>query len=346
MFGEDRDDEARPEDSGFPLAAAGAPGSPAEPRRRRFPMVIGAIVVAIALLAGGIGIGWGLRGGDPGSSVVGGRSEDSNGPLTVDEIAERVSPAVVSIYTGSSANPFSSEGRQRVFPRGAGTGMVLTSSGQVLTANHVVSGATSITVEIDGRSGRFPARVVGASPSSDVALLQIHGVSGLPTVRLGESEAVREGDEVVAIGNARGEGFPQTSSGTVTGLNRSIAVGEGREILERLSGLIQTDAPVEQGQSGGPIVNTKAEVVGMITAARRTVFRDEDSGTAFAIPSSASLRIVNEVRAGRASSTIFIGPVGYMGISVEEVTPALAGRLGLSATSGALVVNAYTGGPA
>lgn len=339
MFDDPRDGTARlPE---------GYPEEPwnETPRRRRFPSALVALLAALALLASGIGIGWGLRGNDSRSPVVvGGRDQTTQG-FSTQEIAERVSPAVVSIYTATAANPFSTEGQQREVPRGAGTGMILTSSGQVLTANHVVSGATSITVEIDGRAGRYSADVVGASPSADVALLQIQDVSRLPTVRIGDSRTIQEGDEVVAIGNARGRGS-QASSGTVTALNRTIVVGDGDGVLGRLNDLIQVSTLIEEGQSGGPLVNSKAEVVGMVTAARRAFFRDEASRTAFAIPSSESRRIVDEVRAGRASSTIFIEPVGYMGIAADEVGPAIAGRLGLSMASGVLVVNAYAGGPA
>jgi S1-C subfamily serine protease len=337
VFDEHPGHASRPED--------GYPAEPASPtrRRRRFPASLVAVLAALALLASGIGIGWGLR-GDSRSPVVVGAREESNRALSTHEIAERVSPAVVSIYTGTAANPFNAEGDQRVIPRGAGTGMILTPSGQVLTANHVVSGATSITVEVDGRAERYSARVVGASPPADVALLQLQNVSGLSTVRIGDSGTVQEGDEVVAIGNARGRGS-QASSGTVTALNRTIVVGGGGG-LERLNDLMQVSTLIEEGQSGGPIVNSKAEVVGMISAARRASFRDEASRTAFAIPSTSSQRIVNEVRAGRASSTIFIGPVGYMGISAEEVGPGIAARFGLNATEGVLVVNAYTGSPA
>lgn len=340
MFDEPQGPIWKPEEGRYP----GEPSS--EPRRRRFPSALVALVAALALLGSGIGIGWGLRGSDSRSPVVVGSGEGSNGDFSTREIAERVAPAVVSIYTATAANPFSAEGQQREVPRGAGTGMILTSSGQVLTANHVVSGATSITVEIDGRAGRYSARVLGAAPSADVALLQLEDISGLPTVRIGDSGTVQEGDEVVAIGNARGQGTPQVSSGTVTALNRTIVVGNGDGLLERLNDLIQVSTVIEEGQSGGPIVNSKAEVVGMISAARRAFSRDEASRTAFAIPSSESQRIVNEVRAGRASSTIFIGPVGYMGISVQEVDPGIAARFGLSTAEGVLVVNVYAGGPA
>ena len=319
------------------------PGSEA-PRRRRFSSFV-AVLAALALLASGIGIGWGLRGSDSRSPVVVGSRDETSQEFSTQQIAERVSPAVVSIYTATAANPFSAEGQQREVPRGAGTGMLLTPSGQVLTANHVVSGATSITVELDGRAGRYSANVVGASPSADVALLQIQDVSGLPTVRIGDSRTVEEGDEVVAIGNARGRGT-QASSGTITALNRSIVVGDGGGVLGRLNDLIQVSTLIEEGQSGGPILNSKAEVVGMITAARRAFLEDEASRTAFAIPSSESERIVSDVRAGRASSTVFIGPVGYMGISADEVDPAVADRLGLTTASGVLVVNVYDGGPA
>ena len=309
-------------------------------------LIVGAALVAVSLVGSGIFFGWGLaRSGNRAPTVVRELDPGSEPDPSAEAIADRVAPAVVDIYTATAVNPFSGEA-SREFPRGAGTGMLLTSSGQVLTNNHVVSGATSITVEIDGRSGRFPARVVGASPSSDVALLQIQGVSGLPTVTMGDSDSLETGEEVVAIGNAFGEGAAHVSSGTVSALNRSIMVGDGDGMLQRLSGLIQTTAPIVKGESGGPLIDSSGKVVGMITAARRSQFRDQGSGTTFAIASSQAVRIVNDVRAGRASSSVFIGPVGYVGISVRELDPDIAAQLRLPSSSGTLVETVYSGGPA
>jgi S1-C subfamily serine protease len=229
--------------------------------------------------------------------------------------------------------------------RGAGTGMLLTSSGEVLTNNHVIQGATKIEVSITGRSGTYPATVVGVDFKDDVALLQVQGVSGLPTVTLADSSDLVLGQEVVAMGNALGQGgSPSVSEGTVSALDRSITV-VGEE--EPLTGLIQMDAPIQPGDSGGPLVDSSARVVGMITAAARSNFGQSISSIGFAIPTNDALGIVREIRAGNETSTIVIGPTGFLGVGgVQDLDSETAARLGLNVTSGALILSVRPGAPA
>jgi S1-C subfamily serine protease len=324
--------------------------TPAPPTRRSRRPILAALLAALVLLASGIGIGWGLTRDTgstqtPRSPLASGRTDTgSNTPA----VADRVEPAVVDINTflnpsGLGGPPSPGAGR----PLGAGTGMVLTSTGEILTNNHVVDGATGIRVTIAGRSGTFPAEVVGVDPAADVALLQVSGVSGLPTVTMADSSAVEIGDQVVAIGNALGQGGdPTVTTGTVTGTGRSITVGDDRGGSEHLTGLIQTDAPIAPGDSGGPLVNASGQVVGMITASARSGFPDTASGVGFAIASNRALSVVNQVRAGDESGSIVIGPAGFLGVQVRSLDPQTADRLGLGVTSGALVIGVVPGTPA
>jgi S1-C subfamily serine protease len=198
-------------------------------------------------------------------TIVEGRfpSESSGASVVgdVQAVLARVLPAVVSIETTGVARgvPF----------RGAGTGMIIRASGVVLTNNHVISGARSITVTLFGQSVGYPARVIGALPSRDIALLQIEGVgSRLPTVALGDSATVEQGDGVLAIGNALGlAGGPTVTEGIVSATDRSlVTTNESGTLTEHLTGLIQTDAPINPGNSGGPLVDAQAQVIGMNTA--------------------------------------------------------------------------------
>jgi S1-C subfamily serine protease len=225
--------------------------------------------------------------------------------------------------------------------------MILTSSGEVLTNNHVIAGATSITVTIQGRSGAYRATVLGADPTDDVALIQIEGVSGLPTVSLGDSSSLSLGQRVVAIGNALGRGgTPTITTGTITGLNRSITVRDETGGVEELNNLIQSNAPISPGDSGGPLVNGSGHVIGIITAAARDVPFDRVSNVGFAIPINTAAGIANQIRAGHATSDIIIGQPGFLGVEVRNLQAGEAGRLGLDVDSGALVVGVVPGMPA
>jgi len=320
--------------------AASSPVSP-PPAARRPGRIVAAVLAALLLLGAGAGLGWGLT-RDQGSSPP--RTGSSNGQaatsLDVQAIADRLEPAVVDINTEI-------QGSLGQTGRGAGTGMLVSSSGEVLTNNHVIEGATKIEVSITGRSGTYEATVVGADPTDDVALLQVQGVSGLPTVTLGDSSNLVLGQQVVAIGNALGQGgSPSVTEGTISALERSITVGGGLAGAEHLTGLIQMDAPIQPGDSGGPLVDSSGQVVGMITAASRSDFGQSSSSLGFAIPSNDALAIVQQIRTGNETSTVIIGPTGFLGVGVQDLNSDTAARLGLNVTSGALVLSVRPGTPA
>jgi len=215
----------------------------------------------------------------------------------------------------------------------AGTGMVLTSSGEVLTNNHVIRGATAIRVTIPG--GRtYTATVVGYSVANDVAVLRLKA-SRLAHVSTGNSAAVKVGDSVTAVGNAGGVGgAPGTARGKVTALGRTItASADG--IAEQLTGLIRIDAALRPGDSGGPLVNAAGRVIGMDTAAS-VGFAFRASGDGFAIPINKALALAKQIAAGRASTTVHVGSTPFLGLSVPTS----------SDVSGVVVSDVVGGGPA
>jgi len=307
----------------------------------------------LVLLSGGIGIGWVLSKGG-GSAATGTEAPlktvppagSSNGQtarqLSQQAIANLVDPAVVDVNT--IIDGFANSGS---VGRGAGTGMILTATGEVLTNNHVVAGATSITVTIQGRPGTYRAAVVGADPTDDVALLQIQGAAGLPTVTLGDSSSLSLGQRVVAIGNALGKGgTPTVTSGSITALHRAITVRDESGGAEQLSNLIQSNAPISPGDSGGPLVSGSGQVIGIITAAARGAPFDRVSSVGFAIPINSAVGIVNQIRSGHATPDIIIGQPGFLGVQVRNLEAGEASRLGLNVSSGALVVGVVSGMPA
>jgi S1-C subfamily serine protease len=199
---------------------------------------------------------------------------------------------------------------------GAGTGMVLTSSGEILTNNHVIRGATTITIVIPGTGHRYAARVVGYDVKDDVAVLQARSASHLQTVRLGSSKGLRVGQAVKAIGNAGGGGSLVTSAGKITGLSRTITVNDESGGTSTLRNLIETNAELEPGDSGGPLLNTAGAVVGMDSAASVTGrYRTIASTDGFAIPIDRALGLARTIMAGKASWTIHIGSTAFLGIS-------------------------------
>jgi S1-C subfamily serine protease len=226
----------------------------------------------------------------------------------------------------------------------AGTGMVLTSSGEVLTNNHVIRGATTIRV-IDPSTGKqYAATVVGYDLAADVAVLKLTGASGLKTVSLGDSSKVTVGEAVTAIGNAGGVGgTPISAPGTVTALGQSITASDEDGTSERLTGLIGVNAGVQPGDSGGPLVDSSGQVVGMDTAASAGFsFRYQDGGSqAFAIPIDKAVAIAKEIEAGH-SATAHIGATAFLGIEIEAATFFDGGR----PTSGAVVAGVVHSSPA
>jgi S1-C subfamily serine protease len=197
----------------------------------------------------------------------------------------------------------------------AGTGMVLTSSGQVLTNNHVIRGATDIKVKVPSTGQSYTAKVVGYDVSDDVAILQASGASNLKAAPLGDSASVDAGQSVQAVGNAGGTGRLTTASGTVTSVDRAITVSDDQGGSEKLSGLIETNAAVRPGDSGGPLLNSAGQVIGMDTAASAS--NDVAQTTAnqgYAIPINKALSIAKQIESGNGSATVHIGGTAFLGV--------------------------------
>ena len=314
-----------------PPPPLGAP--PRTPRRGGF--VGFAIVVAVLLLLGGALVGW-LRGGYTGT----GRRSDAK---SVDA-ARRLSAGIVDIETFTYGA--GGIGGSQV-PLGAGTGMVLTSSGEVLTNNHVIRGATRIQVTIPGRSGTFSATVLGADPTADVALIKIDAVSGLPTESFGDSSKISVGSRVTALGNALGRGGPPSvTRGAVSALDRSISVSDDQGGIEHLSGLLQMSAAISPGESGGAVVDDAGQVIGMITAAASRGPQQPVSTIGFAIPANAALEVAHQIQSGQASADAYIGPTGFLGVEISRLSEGAASRVGVGPRSGVLVVGIVNGSPA
>ncbi|PYY59594.1 septum formation initiator [Curtobacterium sp. MCSS17_011] len=204
----------------------------------------------------------------------------------------------------------------------AGTGMVLTSDGTILTNNHVIQGATSITVTDETTGKEYKAEVVGADATNDVAVLKLEGASGLSTVTLDDDGEPSTGDTVTDVGNAEGTGNLVAAEGTVTATDQDIQVqSESGTGTESLTGLIEISADIVSGDSGGPVVDSEGEVVGMATAA--------SSGTAdvtgYAIPITTAKTIAEKILAGESSSTITIGLPAFLGVEVSNTTGTTGG---------------------
>jgi S1-C subfamily serine protease len=223
---------------------------------------------------------------------------------------------------------------------------VLSSDGVVLTNNHVVDGATSVKVTDIGNGQTYTAAVVGYNPTGDVAVLKLQGASGLRTASLGFSGSVGVGQKVVAVGNAGGRGgLPSVATGRVTGLNAAItAVDEGSGSSEHLTAMIGTDAGIKPGDSGGPLLNTSGQVIGMNTAASTAMMgAPASSEHAFSIPISRAIAIVDKIKEGQGSGTVHIGPTAFLGVAV---TSRQGSGLPDSSTGGATAQAVVPGGPA
>ncbi|WP_062464116.1 S1C family serine protease [Demequina soli] len=228
----------------------------------------------------------------------------------------------------------------------AGTGMVLTSDGLVLTNNHVVEGSTQIQVTIASTGDTYTAKVVGTDATDDVAVLQLQGASGLTTVTT-DKTGVAVGDTVTAVGNASGGGTLMAADGAVTGLDATVTTAaEYTAASESLSGMIQFGADVVAGDSGGALLDSQGEVVGMTTAAST----GSADTVAFAIPIDDALSIAQQIESGQSSSTITIGYPAMLGVSIaagQQYAVLPGGRLGaVTTTDGAQVEYVYPDTPA
>jgi S1-C subfamily serine protease len=298
--------------NGFPEGPGGfnwagyADAPPPPPRRnhKRGLIVTGAVALAAGAAAGGlIGSSHGVTAST--ATAV------SKTVMSSSEIAKTVDPALVDVV--------STEGDQGAVA--AGTGIVLTSDGTVLTNNHVIRGATSIKVTDVGNGRTYTAKVVGYDASKDVAVIKLQNAHGLTTAALGDSSTVRTGDSVTALGNAGGKGgTPSVAAGSVTDLNQSItASDEGSGVnAEQLTGLIETNANIQPGDSGGALVNSYGQVIGMNTAASSGAQVQSASSQAavqaYAIPIDKAETIAQQIENGQGSSSVHIGATAFLGI--------------------------------
>ena len=270
------------------------------------------------------------------------------------DVVERASPAVVNISVTKVMGPTPTTGWREAWPRdvprspldeffgrffevpgvprraaGAGSGFIVDPDGYIVTNHHVVSDAEEIVVTLaDGR--QLDARVVGDDPQMDLALLEVDAGEPLPYVRFGDSDAVRVGDWVLAIGNPFGLGG-SASAGIVSARGRDIRSGPYDDYL-------QIDAPINQGNSGGPVFNAAGEVIGVSTA---IVSPNGGSvGIGFAIPSNHVTAVVEQLKESGSVAR------GWLGVSLQDLDAALAESLGVDATKGALVAEVVSGSPA
>ena len=229
--------------------------------------------------------------------------------------------------------------------KAAGTGMVLTSSGEILTNNHVIRDAASIKVVVPGTGHSYTAKVVGYDVGTDVAVIQATGATNLEPIATGSSSTLKVGQPVTADGNAGGTGALAPSTGTVTALGRAITVSDDQGGSESLTGMVETNASLEPGDSGGPLLDSASKVVGMDTAAGvpSDGFKPGASAHAYAIPINKALRIAKQVESGKASTAVHVGSTAFLGV---EVTTTAAASPGRKAASGATIAQVTKGGPA
>jgi serine protease Do len=334
-------EDARPDGPEYEPAGAGLEppeplfAAPATPPRARNPLVIALVAAVVGGLIGG-GLVALIDGGHKVTSTT--LTFDRNSsriakPQDIQGILAKVEPGVVSVRTqGFEQGAF--------FPvSGAGTGMILTPDGEVLTNAHVVKGATSVSVTLFHETQARPADVISADTTADVALVKIRNGSGLATVKLGDSDKLRVGDDVIAIGNALAlAGGSTVTEGIVSALGRSIS-----DPSESLSNLIQTDAAINPGNSGGPLVNAAGEVVGMNTA----VIQGTPSGDAiaqnigFAIAANTFKQTLAQLRKGGPTAAS-----AFMGVSTITLTSDIKARYGITVDKGAVVTEVVPGSPA
>jgi S1-C subfamily serine protease len=269
-------------------------------------------------------------------------------PTTTDKaaakIAKEVDPGLVDINTGISYQDATA----------AGTGMILTSNGLVLTNNHVIEAATSITVRDIATGKTYTAKVVGYDVDKDVAVLKMANASGLTPVTLGNSSALSLKEKIVGIGNAGGTGgTPSYAAGTVVAKDQSITAESDENLSgsEKLTGLIETNAPIQPGDSGGPLVTLSGKVVGMDTAASS----DEGgysfgnfatpAAQAYSIPINTALAVAKAIENGNATDAIHIGPTAILGIEVDAADTTEPGAP-TSTSSGVTVATVMANSPA
>ncbi|MCL4313755.1 MAG: trypsin-like peptidase domain-containing protein [Actinobacteria bacterium] len=337
-------------------------GGRARPAQRTFrSLVVVALIAALVGAAVSFGVSKEVASGKSNTvvEVTGG----SSGPAMLTEsasipsIIHKVLPAVVSIKAISQSSstiapnnfpfnifPFGGSSTNGSVVEDEGTGMIISPSGEVVTNNHVIAGATSISVTLMGHTHSMPATLIGTDPADDIALLKIKGVSNLPTVTLGNSSTVQVGDAVVAIGNALGlPGGLTVTQGIISAMGRTVQASDpvtGQ--TETLTDMLQTDAAINSGNSGGPLVNSAGQVIGMNTAvAGSSAGNAPAQNIGFAIPVDRIKSLLPQLLRGGVHQSN-----AYIGVDIVTLTPQLRQQYGFMPNHGAVIVDVLPGTPA
>ena len=292
------------------------------------------VIAIIALILGAVGLCFGFAAYNKGSQPITWltNSHDGNSANfqegSIAEIAEKVSPSVVSIVTSIESTDWFG---QSVESAAAGTGIIVTSDGYILTNKHVVSGAESISVVLDDGTVYDDVKVVERDPANDIAYLKIEGATDLTPATLGNSKTLHVGQQVMAIGNALGQYQNTVTVGVISGLGRTVTASDGAGQSETLTDLIQTDAAINSGNSGGPLVNAAGEVIGVNTA---TSTAAENMG--FAIPISSVRGMLDQLIADGDAER------AYLGVYSIQITPEIAKEYNLPSKTGAYIYSNST----
>ena len=240
---------------------------------------------------------------------------------SIAEVADKVSKSVVSIVTSTKTTDFFGQSQNS---SAAGTGIIVTEDGYIITNKHVINGANKVTVVLDDGTTYENVKVVAIDPLNDVAYLKIDDASGLTAAKLGDSKTITVGQQVIAIGNALGQYQNTVTSGIISGIGRSVTASDGTSYnTETLTDMIQTDAAINSGNSGGPLVNAAGEVIGINTATSTSA---ENMG--FAIPISSTKGMLQQlIETGSAERT-------YLGVYSVEITPEVAKAYNLPVSEG------------
>lgn len=297
--------------------------------RRALPWIVTSVILSIALVVGAASIGAYLYATHRSIAVLtparDGNTTATASEASVSNVIEKVSPSVVSIVTNTTKRTIYGAAQARA----AGTGIVISRDGYILTNRHVVANASTVQVVLDDGTAYDDVKIVGVDPLNDVAYLKINGVTNLRAAEIGDSSTVRTGQQVVAIGNALGQYRNTVSSGIISGKGRSLSASdEAGGSNESLSDMFQTDAAINSGNSGGPLLNYAGQVIGINTAVASGA-----TGIGFAIPINAVKGTMKSVLAGNRVKR------AYIGIRYVDITPALAKRYHLPVTKGAYVAS-------
>ena len=309
---------------------AASPVPAQQPRRRQGKYVAALLLLLVVCFTAGLGGAWVQNQMSDQSVTTIRRGEDGNRIVTAQEqdiagVASKVSPSVVSIVTKNESRSIYGNPQTQ---QGAGTGIIVSRDGYILTNKHVVQGSSTVTVVTSDGSSYDNARVVGTDPLNDLAFLKISGVNNLTVAELGDSSSLRIGQSVVAIGNALGQYKNTVTSGIVSGTGRSVTASadDGENNTETLTDLVQTDAAINPGNSGGPLVNIAGQVIGINTA-----IASEANGVGFSIPINAAKGLLKGVLAnGKVERA-------YVGVNYLTITPEIAKEFNLPVKQGAYV---------